>query len=120
MADNNGSSFKYFGIYIDCSDTTFYAINPEGPTLRRNRISLRGQQWMESIARQTGGTAFFAENPQDLSSIYSRIAAELKAQYLISYYSPDSGTDGQFRSITVTVPDHPELHVRARQGYYAK
>lgn len=104
---------------IQMIDCLFYAINPEGPSIRRNRISLRGQQWMEAIAQQTGGAAFFAENLQDLGSIYRRIAAELKAQYLLSYYSPDPKADGLFRSITVTLPSHPELSVRARQGYYA-
>jgi Ca-activated chloride channel homolog len=104
---------------VQQSDCIFYSINPGGPSIRLNKVSLRGQQWMESIAEPTGGVAFLAENPQDLANIYKRIAAELQAQYLISYYSPDPRADGSFHSIAVKVPAQPGFRVRARQGYYA-
>ncbi len=104
---------------VQQSDCIFYSINPSGLSIGLNRVSQRGQQGMESLARQTGGAAFLAEKLEDLELIYGRIAAELQAQYLLTYYSPDSRTDGGFRPITVRVPARPELRVRARQGYYA-
>jgi Ca-activated chloride channel family protein len=104
---------------VQLSDCIFYSINPGGPSIRLNKVSLRGQQGMEALAEQTGGAAFLAERLQDLGGIYGRIAAELQAQYLLSYYSPDPKADGSFRSIAVRLPDQPELRVRARQGYYA-
>ncbi len=104
---------------VQLADCIFYSINPGGPSIRLNRVSLRGQQGMEALAEQTGGAAFLAEMLEDLGNIYGRIAAELQAQYLLSYYSPDSKMDGSFRPIAVHVPKHPELRVRSRQGYYA-
>lgn len=101
------------------ADSIFYSINPGEPSVRLNKVSLRGQQGMEALAAQTGGAAFLADKIQDLGGIYGRIAAELQAQYLLSYYSPDPKTDGGFRAITVRVPKRPDLRVRARQGYYA-
>jgi VWFA-related protein len=104
---------------VQLTDCIFYSINPTEPSARHNKVSLRGQQWMELLAEQTGGTAFEANSFQELNSIYGRISAELQVQYLISYYSPDPREDNGFRSIAVRVPNRPELHVRARKGYYA-
>jgi Ca-activated chloride channel family protein len=75
---------------------------------------------METLAAHTGGSAFLADKLQDLTGIYGRIAAELQAQYLLSYYAPDQKADGSFQRIAVRVPKQPELRIRARQGYYAR
>jgi Ca-activated chloride channel family protein len=104
---------------VQQADCIFYSINPGGPNVRFNLVSLRGQQAMEALAEQTGGVAFLADKKEALGEIYGRIATELKAQYLLSYYSPDAKMDGSFRRIGVGVPKQPELRVRARQGYYA-
>ena len=104
---------------VQQADCIFYSINPGGPSIRLNRVSLRGQQGMEALAEESGGVAFMADNQEALGDIYGRIATELQAQYLIGYYTPDSQTDGRFRRITVRLPRQPQLRVRARQGYYA-
>jgi Ca-activated chloride channel family protein len=74
---------------------------------------------MVSLASATGGAAFLPEGPKDLDEVFSRITAELQAQYLLGYYSTDERADGRFRKITVRVPRRPGLRLRARQGYYA-
>jgi Ca-activated chloride channel homolog len=104
---------------IQHSDTLFYSINPGGHSIRLNEISLKGQQDLVSLAAVTGGTAFVSDSTSDLDQIFGRIATELRAQYLLSYYSSNSKLDGEFRRITVSIPGRPELRVRARQGYYA-
>ena len=104
---------------VQQADCIFYSINPGGQSIRLNKVSLRGQQGMEALATQTGGSAFLADRMEDLEQIYGRIASELQAQYLLSYYSPDPRMDGSFRSIVVRVPQKPELRVRSRQGYYS-
>jgi Ca-activated chloride channel homolog len=105
--------------HIHRADCVFYSINPGKSSLRLNNVSLRGQQAMETLADQTGGAVFLTDDPKELHGIYERIAKELQVQYLLSYYSPDPTADGRFRSIEVRIPDRPELHVRARRGYYA-
>jgi Ca-activated chloride channel homolog len=100
-------------------DTIFYSINPGGHSIRLNEISLKGQQDMKTLAGETGGTAFVSDQAGDLDAIFGRIATELRAQYLLAYYSSNPRMDGKFRRISVTIPKKPDLRVRARQGYYA-
>jgi Ca-activated chloride channel homolog len=101
------------------ADSLFYSINPSGPSIRLNKISIKGQEGMISIASATGGAAFLPDGNEALDRVFRQIAAELQAQYLIGYYAPDERADGGFRQIAVRVPKRPELRVRARKGYYA-
>jgi Ca-activated chloride channel homolog len=101
------------------ADSLFYSINPSGPSIRLNKISIKGQEGMISIASATGGAAFLPDGNEALDRVFRQIAAELQAQYLLGYYAPDERADGGFREIAVRVPKRPELRVRARKGYYA-
>ena len=74
---------------------------------------------MQSIAESTGGNAFVPDGEQNLERVFNEIAAELRGQYLLQYYS-NSQTGPEFRTIKVSIPARPELRVRARQGYYPK
>ena len=101
------------------SDCLFYSINPSGPSIRLNKISLRAQNDMISLASGTGGAAFLPDGLKDLDEAFGQIASDLRAQYLLGYYSTEERADGRFRRITVRVPRRPDLRLRARQGYYA-
>ncbi|HKC85524.1 MAG TPA: VWA domain-containing protein [Blastocatellia bacterium] len=101
------------------ADCLFYSINPSGPSIRLNVISIKAQNGMISLASSTGGAAFLPDGDAALDKVFRQIAAELQAQYLLGYYAPDERADGAFRRITVRVPKRPDLRVRARQGYYA-
>jgi Ca-activated chloride channel homolog len=101
------------------ADTLFYAINPSGPSIRLNKISTKGHDGMVTLAKETGGEAFLPDKIEDLTKVFSQIAAELQAQYLLGYDSSNETNDGKFRRITVQAPKHPELRIRARKGYYA-
>ena len=105
---------------VQQSDAAFYSINPGGTSIHLNEISTRAQNAMESIAQSTGGTAYVPDAEKDLERVFSEIAAELRGQYLLQYYSNSQTSGGQFRRMAVTLPAHPELRVRARQGYYPK
>jgi len=101
------------------ADCLFYSINPSGPSIHLNKISLKGQEAMVSLASGTGGAAFLPSKLEDLTAVFRQIAAELQAQYLLGYYSTDERRDGKFRRIAVRVPGRSDLRIRARQGYYA-
>jgi Ca-activated chloride channel family protein len=118
--DNNSENMLADALNdVQRADCIFYSINPSGPSLHLNQISIKGQDDLSSLASQTGGAAFIPESQEQLDTIFSQIANELQAQYMLGYY-PSSGTaDGSFRRIVVTVPDRPDLRIRARQGYYA-
>jgi Ca-activated chloride channel homolog len=104
---------------VQHSDTIFYSINPSGASIRLNEISRKGQSDLASLAKETGGNAFVSDNTADLDEIFSRIAVELRAQYLLSYYSTNSQPDEKFRQISVSIPKRPDLRIRTRRGYYA-
>jgi Ca-activated chloride channel family protein len=105
---------------VQQSDAAFYSINPGGESVHLNQISTRAQNDMASIAQSTGGTAYVPNSEKDLEKVFNEIAAELRGQYLLQYYSNSQTTDRQFRRIVVTLPAQGQLRVRSRQGYYPK
>lgn len=105
---------------VQQADAIFYAVNPGGPSVRMNVIANRSHIGMQAVADTTGGTAFLPDSDKDLEKVFRQVAAELRGQYLLQYYGNSDATPGQFRRINVAVPGHPELKIRARQGYYAK
>jgi Ca-activated chloride channel family protein len=105
---------------VQRAEITFYSINPSGNTMHLNVRTERAEQGMRKIAEATGGAAFIPARLEDLNEMFNRIAAELRSQYLLQYYSNDDSPSGKFLRIKVTVPTQPQLRVRARQGYYPK
>jgi VWFA-related protein len=105
---------------VQGADAVFYSINPGGPSVRLNEISTRAQNGMQQVADATGGTAYVPARTEELETIFRQIAAELRAQYLLQYLSNNQATAGKFLRIKVNTPARPELHIRARQGYYKK
>jgi Ca-activated chloride channel family protein len=105
---------------VQQADAVFYSINPGGRSIHLNQVSTRAQNAMSSIAESTGGTAFVPDSEMDLERVFSEVAAELRGQYLLQYYSNSQSPTRQFRSIKVAVPSHSDFRIRARQGYYPK
>lgn len=105
---------------VQKADAIFYSVNPGGPSVKLNQISMRAEAGMESIAETTGGTAFVPESDADLERVFRQVAAELRGQYLLQYYANTEAPATQFRRIEVTVPARADTRVRARQGYYQK
>ena len=105
---------------VQKAEAVFYSINPSGQTMHLNVMTRRGQQGMEQIAQATGGNSFVPQKLEDLNAVFNQIAAELRSQYLLQYYSADESSNGKFLRIKVGTPTRPQLRVRARQGYYAK
>ena len=75
---------------------------------------------MEKISAATGGASFVPSGDAELAAIFNRIAAEIRSQYLLQYYSNNDTGSRVFRRITVTSPTRQQLRVRAREGYYPK
>jgi Ca-activated chloride channel family protein len=105
---------------VQKADVIFYSVNPGGPSVKLNQISMRAELGMESIAETTGGTAFVPESDKDLDRVFRQVAAELRGQYLLQYYANQEAPPNQFRRIQVQVPGRAGVRVRARQGYYPK
>ena len=105
---------------VQKAEVTFYSINPSGEALRLNIISKRAQDGMEQLASATGGTSFVPEKEENFEAVFRQIAAELRSQYLLQYYSTNESPNGKYLRLSVSVPARQQLKVRSRQGYYAK
>jgi len=70
------------------------------------------------FATDTGGTMFYSFKQKALEDIYPALTEQVRNQYELAY-SPNRHTlDSVLKSIEVRV-NRPDLHVTARQGYYA-
>jgi Ca-activated chloride channel family protein len=76
---------------------------------------------LRKLARATGGQAFFPSSIKEVPETCEKIAKELRQQYTLGYSPTNSARDGSFRTIRVTVhsPEHGDLVVRTRTGYFA-
>ncbi|MGI8545247.1 MAG: VWA domain-containing protein [Aridibacter sp.] len=122
------------------ADTVFYSINPAGSSYKLNKMSVFGQNNMERFANETGGTAYLPKflpidlksdyensanlklNTQTLEKIFTQLANELQAQYLVQYYSDGEYPENKFIKLNVDVNlNLPQgIRVRAREGYFVK
>ncbi len=123
---------------IQDADTVFYSINPAGSSYQLNQISLFGQENMQKFADDTGGTAYLPKfqpidtkddlqnssnmrkNAATLDQIFKQLAGELRAQYLIQYYSETDFPVNRYVKLSVGLRSPNGYRVRARQGYYVK
>src|SRR5215467_6892034 len=110
---------------VQKSDAMVYAVHSTGVAPSVNVQDLGGEFVLKAMAEDTGGRSFFPpiykeqeKEARDLDDIYRRIAAEVRAQYVLTYYSRAESRDGRFRSIRVELK-RPGLQVRARRGYYS-
>jgi len=97
-----------YGIY------TATKLDEEGATL--------GDKELEKICERTGGEVFFPKDINDLDDSFSRLAAVVRAQYVLTFYPANEQNNEQttvnYRALKVNVKN-PDLKVRARKGYYA-
>ncbi|MEO8649751.1 MAG: VWA domain-containing protein [Acidobacteriota bacterium] len=120
------------------ADTVFYSINPAGSSYKLNKMSLFGQENMQMFANDTGGTAFLPKfmpidlkddlqnssnmrrNTATLEKIFRQLANELRAQYLVQYYSESEFPVNKYVKLDVALQNPADRKLRARQGYYVK
>jgi VWFA-related protein len=76
----------------------------------------RGNQYLEELARNSGGRKFEADSTMNLDAAFSGIAEELRRQYSVGYYPDSVGERGERRSIRIRV-NRPNVVVRAKSSY---
>jgi Ca-activated chloride channel family protein len=78
------------------------------------------RQALRTLTEQTGGTAFFPSTLDEIQSIASSIARDIRSQYVIDYHSSNPQTPGVYHSIEVQALDgSTRLRVETRVGYYS-
>lgn len=110
---------------VQKSDAVIYAVHSTGIPESANDRDLGGELTLKGMCKDTGGEAFFPpiyrdqqKEGRDLDNIYKQLAADVRAQYVLTYYSRNETRDGRFRIVKVE-SKRPGLQVRSRTGYYA-
>jgi VWFA-related protein len=128
VSDGGDNHSKYTARQIEAlvraADVEIYAMGVFDPlfSLGLSPEEISGPRLLSEIATQTGGRAFAASLPGDLPSVATRIAIELRNQYVLGYYPKDRTRDGRYHTVEVQLtqpPGMPALKAHWRQGYYA-
>jgi Ca-activated chloride channel family protein len=129
VSDGGDNRSHYTGAQIESlvreADVQVYAMGVFEPILSfgLSPEEISGPRLLSEIATQTGGRAFAAAAPGDMPSVATRIAVELRNQYVLGYYPTNKARDGKYRNVEVKVSQPPglgpPLKVHWRLGYYA-
>ena len=108
------------------TETTIFAISTKAgflstvPGVEAGQVADKKDKDLQTLAEETGGTAFFTGDMLSLERSFTRISKELRAQYLVTYNPTNKEYDGTFRKIDVKLSDgHGDLKVRTKRGYKA-
>ena len=76
---------------------------------------------LSQVADHTGGITMFPNGPNQMDEVHRRIVTEVRSQYSLGYVSTDERRDGRWREVKIRLvrPQHKDLHIRAKDGYYA-
>jgi Ca-activated chloride channel homolog len=72
----------------------------------------KAKSFLEKLASETGGKAYFPNDISELNNIARNISVELRTQYSIGYLPTNNRPDGTFRNIRVNVTDGPNREKR--------
>ncbi|MDQ3687573.1 MAG: VWA domain-containing protein [Acidobacteriota bacterium] len=108
------------------TETIVYAISTKAgfagtvPGVDAGQVSDRGDRDLEKLCEETGGRAFFTGDFIELERSFTKIAKELRSQYIVTYKPKNNTYDGKKRKIEVKLADKRDgLKVRTRDGYTA-
>ncbi len=76
---------------------------------------------LSQVAEKTGGITMFPNGPDQMDDVHRRIVTEIRSQYSLGYVSTDERRDGRWREVKIRLvrPEHKDLRIRAREGYFA-
>jgi len=122
--EDNRSRYTFQNVkeFVKEQDVQIYGIGIVDDWNSQLGAGKTGRAMVEELAELTGGGAFFPDSVYELEDICTKIAVELKNQYVIGYHSTNEAKDGKWRKLRLKVNPPkgiPRLNVRAKQGYYA-
>ena len=121
--DNNSRySFQDIKEFVREQDVQIFVIGIVSPS-GELAPGESGRAILEGLAHISNGEAFFPDSVDQLEDICSKIALELKNQYVLGYHSTNKAKDGKWRKLRLKVNpprSMPNLSVRGKTGYYAE
>jgi Ca-activated chloride channel family protein len=114
------SSRTRFGTVVDRArdeEVMVYSIGLESEYFNGMRVvRSKPSRDLRKISEETGGGYFELQKTADLAPTFSRVAQELRSQYLIAF--TPAALDGKVHKLELRV-DRPGMTVRARKSYLA-
>jgi Ca-activated chloride channel family protein len=108
------------------TETKIFAISTKAgfsgsvPGVEAGQVKDSGDRSLTKLCEETGGKAFFSGDFLELERSFTKIAKELRSQYLVTYKPTNNVYDGTFRKIEVKLaPGRENMKVRTRRGYNA-
>jgi Ca-activated chloride channel homolog len=113
---------KYFDEFVSGGDLSQYQDHCNLERMEKLQINRRlyeaaGNE-LKELAEKTGGRVSPVKSLQQLSSVYSQIAEDVRTQYSLAYYPTNEKHDGKWRDLRVEIKK-PGLIVQAKPGYRA-
>jgi VWFA-related protein len=84
-----------------------------------DRLYKLADDYLDEMARTTGGRLVRADNHLMLQRAFQQIAEELGTQYSLGYYPANAARDGKYRKIRVRTA-RKDVALRTRPGYRAR
>jgi len=111
---DTASKFDYDTLleYVRKSGISIYGIGLKIPA-----TDLKVKADLNKIASVTGGQTFYIDSSKNLEGVYRQINDDLRAQYLLTYYSTNNEKRDQWRKVEVKV-EPTNLQARTISGYY--
>lgn len=108
------------------TETTLFAISTKAgflgtvPGVEAGQILDQKDKDLVRLSEETGGAAFFTGDMLALERAFTKIAKELRTQYLITYRPANDKYDGRYRRVDVKLTNgHDNLKLRTKRGYKA-
>jgi Ca-activated chloride channel family protein len=92
------------------------ATKPADYLLELDRTYRQADEYLYELAKLSGGVVERVDMINDLRSAFSRIADELRQQYILGYYPADKDKENRVRKIDIKV-HRQAVKVRFRPGY---
>lgn len=80
-----------------------------------------GEHALIQLSNDSGGRFYYVEQTENLAQVFRDVSDDLRAQYVLGYYSNRPSSESEFRTIAVQLTDTARaatLSVRHRMGYY--
>ena len=108
------------------TETTIFAISTKAglssavPGVESGTVKDRHDKGLDRLCDETGGVAFFTGDMLALERSFSKIAKELRSQYLITYKPTNNVYDGSYRRVEVKFTSgRDNMKLRTKRGYKA-
>jgi len=108
------------------TETTLFAISTKAglssavPGVESGTVKDKADKDLERLCDETGGAALFTGDMLALERAFTKVARELRTQYLITYKPTNTQYDGSYRRVDVKLSNgHENLKLRTKKGYKA-